>query len=702
MQPLQERRSAGAELIMSSTSRLSVLGLFLAVACRESPAPTSPLKPSGEILDATHSGGNVHFFLLPPIVPQPSYDGAFDATFSPVVRICEWTGTACVRPLVAEFTTTTGPGSETVRVDPVSQIYVVNWHTDQFALDVTKNYRIHVLVAGTELGHADVDLVSGGAELKNVNTGAYIPLVDGRTLPIKFRIEEGVLCAGQFDCSEQAVGPAGGTVVTQSGLAGVQIPSGAVQYTIHVIAHEVTGPCLPTTFPGVSGCFEISTDQGADFTLGLAATLGVCLAEPSAAAVLYKVEPKNPALGVVALKPAPVSFLACAVRTAGTSAVGGYATSFSVVEAVSSGTWTSVAARVPRARAAVAPLFPNTNNTTCRSTGLSPYQTGQEASYVLITGGVAADKVTVLGDAEVIRAADLTVTWTGTMNTPRWEHTATLLSDGTVLIAGGIDTFQQTLASAELFIPTPGGSGSFIPVGDMNVPRVHHTATLLGDGRVLITGGIPASNLLPSSATASVEIFDPSTRTFALSGNMTFARERHAATVIPGQITANNNEVVLITGGAGPDLNSSVTGEVYDVALGRSVGGIGIGLPPGYRLIRHTATLQPLASNLSGGPVVLIVGGIGGSGGSASDVSIEIVLNRALSVVGAILRATPPVRDQVAVITGGCNVFVFGGTTDNAGANASDMALYNYNTTYYPDFFIQFPRCRHRVPSTAW
>ena len=88
---------------------------------------------------------------------------------------------------------------------------------------------------------------------------------------------------------------------------------------------------------------------------------------------------------------------------------------------------------------------------------------------------------------------------------------------------------------------------------------------------------------------------------------------------------------------------------------------------------------------------MLIVGGIGGSGGSASDVSIQIVLNRALSVVGAILRATPPVRDQVAVITGGCNVFVFGGTTDNVGANASDMALYNYNTTYYPDFFVQFP-----------
>ena len=69
------------------------------------------------------------------------------------------------------------------------EYYIVNWHTDEFDLNATATYRISVLVEGTELGLADVDVVNSGKDLKNVITGAFIPLKDGRTLPIKFRIE---------------------------------------------------------------------------------------------------------------------------------------------------------------------------------------------------------------------------------------------------------------------------------------------------------------------------------------------------------------------------------------------------------------------------------------------------------------------------------------------------------------------------------
>ncbi|MBI4542543.1 MAG: hypothetical protein HY705_05895, partial [Gemmatimonadetes bacterium] len=71
------------------------------------------------------------------------------------------------------------------------EYYIVNWHTDQFALDPAVTYRIRALVGDVELGFADVDVVSGGKELKDVSTGEFIPLLDGRTLPIKFRIEQG-------------------------------------------------------------------------------------------------------------------------------------------------------------------------------------------------------------------------------------------------------------------------------------------------------------------------------------------------------------------------------------------------------------------------------------------------------------------------------------------------------------------------------
>src|SRR5204863_6068641 len=74
------------------------------------------------------------------------------------------------------------------------EVYTLKWRTDQFTLDASKTYRIRVLVFGNyELGHADVDVVNSGSQLKNVQTGQFIPLLDGRTLPIKFRIETGAV-----------------------------------------------------------------------------------------------------------------------------------------------------------------------------------------------------------------------------------------------------------------------------------------------------------------------------------------------------------------------------------------------------------------------------------------------------------------------------------------------------------------------------
>ncbi len=89
-------------------------------------------------------------------------------------------------------TTTTQPGnSETVRESSAG--YIVNWHTTDFNLAVNSLYRVKVSIGGQCLGHADVDVVGSGKDLKNVDTNQYIPLLDDRTLPIKFRIEDGAL-----------------------------------------------------------------------------------------------------------------------------------------------------------------------------------------------------------------------------------------------------------------------------------------------------------------------------------------------------------------------------------------------------------------------------------------------------------------------------------------------------------------------------
>src|SRR3989441_12006316 len=137
------------------------------------------------ISDAGHGTGTPGFYFLPPMVAAPTFTGTFVSGLTLEVEICVWTGTACDAP-IATFTTKTGSGSETVRVDPENEQYVVNWHTGQFGLDPAKTYRIRVLYGSTELGHADVDVVNNRRARDSVNTAEFVPVVNGQTLPIAF------------------------------------------------------------------------------------------------------------------------------------------------------------------------------------------------------------------------------------------------------------------------------------------------------------------------------------------------------------------------------------------------------------------------------------------------------------------------------------------------------------------------------------
>jgi hypothetical protein len=152
---------------------------------------TDPLNevPTLRIADAAHNGDQ-HFYFLPPLAWQPEYSGDFDASAEPEVTICAREGTGCSG--IVSYSTTGESYGEKISAEPVGEFYHVNWHTDQFDLAVNTVYRIGVQIAGVEVGYLDVMLVDNKSKLRSGGRDDVITLVNGRTAPIKFRIEQGI------------------------------------------------------------------------------------------------------------------------------------------------------------------------------------------------------------------------------------------------------------------------------------------------------------------------------------------------------------------------------------------------------------------------------------------------------------------------------------------------------------------------------
>ncbi|HEX8845827.1 MAG TPA: kelch repeat-containing protein [Pyrinomonadaceae bacterium] len=148
--------------------------------------------------------------------------------------------------------------------------------------------------------------------------------------------------------------------------------------------------------------------------------------------------------------------------------------------------------------------------------------------------------------------------FTGSLNTPRYGHTATLLPNGKVLVAGGGGGYTaeggySITNTAELYDPA---TGTWSVTGSLNVLRWFHTATLLPNGQVLVVGGI-----VDNSPTNTAELYDPATGTWRLTGNLNAPRAWHTATLL-------QNGKVLVAGGSTGYYSITDTTELYDPATG--------------------------------------------------------------------------------------------------------------------------------------
>lgn len=255
---------------------------------------------------------------------------------------------------------------------------------------------------------------------------------------------------------------------------------------------------------------------------------------------------------------------------------------------------------------------------------------------VLIAGGQDSLKIAAEthATAELFSLDTGVFSPTGTMSTPRYGHNATLLSNGTVLITGGYSKDAEhkkiALSTAELFDPN---AGEFSKLPDMHRTRAGHTSSLLDDGSVLIVGG----NL----KSGQVERFLPTENRFQIVDGPSLVRSDHTATVL-------RDGKVLVAGGVdehGATLSDAFVLDVASADLTKA-GTMEVGRAG------HTAT------SLSDGSV-LMIGGNGADRWALASVEIYDPVFREFTLVTQLFR--PRVQHSATYIESLDSVLIAGG-----------------------------------------
>ena len=279
---------------------------------------------------------------------------------------------------------------------------------------------------------------------------------------------------------------------------------------------------------------------------------------------------------------------------------------------------------------------------------------GQTYSYAIM----AYDGIPNYSDPAFVEATP------GSEAKARFSHTATVLADGRLFVAGGVG-YGNPERTGELFDPA---SDTFTPLGVLMLSRrFGHAATLLVDGRVLITGGY-AEGFGASLRTATV--FDPATDSFvAPGGDMTEVRAMHAQTLLP-------DGTVLVLGGSDGDVNLD-TGETFDPATGTFEA-------LDATMVRARSSFTATGFAVDGHFRVLIAGGYDGDAAIATaelfDFETRTFTDLAGNVGGETAMATSRLAHTATLLPGGAaeRVLLCGGFSGNSvtGAQTASCEIF--------------------------
>ena len=255
-----------------------------------------------------------------------------------------------------------------------------------------------------------------------------------------------------------------------------------------------------------------------------------------------------------------------------------------------------------------------------------------------------------------------TFTATGSLPPALGFHTATLLPDGNVLITGGVDAnLEQVINAAWLYNPK---TGTFSATGSMATPRHQHTATLLSDGRVLIVGGAPSG--ASDITTVDKFVYNPKSGTFSPTGSMTTPRGLQTMTLLP-------DGRVLVVGGC-YNGSGQASADLYNPKTGKFSPTGSMATPRCYQ----TATLLPDGR-------VLIAGGFSNvSGLSLASAELYNPKTGTFSPTGSMTAARAA---QTATLLPDGNVLITGGDAWGfmGGNNLASAEIYDPKTgTFSP------------------